>query len=136
MRTCEVTDYPEELAQRVETIERGYEYLLAFAAQGRRDDAGSEVRATLIAMHAALETLSDVIGAAVKAGFPVPAPGAGASTAVFMATLADDARRAGGAIAFVLSCPMISSLLVDNLNASTHVRTLLTDVFLADQALK
>jgi hypothetical protein len=115
------------LGQRVDTIERGYEYLLAFAAQGRKDDVGSEVRATLVAMRAALEGLSDVIGLAA---------GARTQVAIFMATLADDARKAGGALDFVLASPVISSLLVDNLNASIHVRALLTDLFLADQALK
>ena len=117
----------QSLAQRIDTIERGYEYLLAFAAQGRKDDLGSEVRATLVAMRAALAGLSDVIGLAV---------GARPNVAIFMATLADDARKAGGAIDFVLGSPAISSLLVDNLNASIHVRALLTDLFLADQALK
>jgi hypothetical protein len=115
------------LAQRVDTIERGYEYLLAFAAQGRKDDVGSEVRATLVAMQAALTGLNDVIGVAL---------GPRTNVAIFMATLADDARKAGGAIDLVLGSPAISSLLVDNLNASIHVRALLTDLFLADQALK
>jgi hypothetical protein len=115
------------LAQRVDTIERGYEYLLAFAAQGRKDDVGSEVRATLVAMQAALTGLSDVIAIAAEAR---------SNVASFMATLADDERKARGAIDFVLGCPAISSLLVDNLNASIHVRALLTDLFLADQALK
>ena len=122
-----MTEHRQILAQRVDTIERGYEYLLAFAAQGRKDDVGSEVRATLVAMRAALEGLSDVIGLAV---------GTRTNVAIFMATLADDARKAGGAIDFVLGSPAISSLLVDNLNASIHVRALLTDLFLADQALR
>jgi hypothetical protein len=36
----------------------------------------------------------------------------------------------------VLAQPAISSQLVDNLNASIHVRALLTDLFLLDEALK
>jgi hypothetical protein len=36
----------------------------------------------------------------------------------------------------VLALPAISSQLVDNLNASIHVRALLTDIFLIDEALK
>jgi hypothetical protein len=47
-----------------------------------------------------------------------------------------DARVARGAIALVLGRPQIASLLVDNLNASVHLRALLTDVFLLEQALK
>jgi hypothetical protein len=36
----------------------------------------------------------------------------------------------------VLAQPAIGSQLIDNLNASIHVRALLTDLFLIDEALK
>ena len=36
----------------------------------------------------------------------------------------------------VLAQPSISSQLVDNLNASIHLRALLTDLFLLDEVLK
>ncbi len=36
----------------------------------------------------------------------------------------------------VLAQPGISSQLVDNLNASIHLRALLTDIFLVDEVLK
>ena len=36
----------------------------------------------------------------------------------------------------VLAQPAISSQLVDNLNASIHLRALLTDLFLIDEVLK
>jgi hypothetical protein len=36
----------------------------------------------------------------------------------------------------VLAQPSISSQLIDNLNASIHVRALLTDLFLIDEILK
>ena len=37
---------------------------------------------------------------------------------------------------FVLAQRAIGSQIVDNLNASIHLRTLLTDLFLLDEALK
>jgi hypothetical protein len=117
-----------ELARRIEVIEAGYEYLLAYAAQGRQDDTGSEVRARLTAMRDALDELGALV--ARRAGKGSAAAGA------FLAAVETDARTTQGAINFVLSCPTISSLLVDNLNASIHVRALLTDLFLVDQALK
>ena len=46
-----------------------------------------------------------------------------------------DARDAG-AIDLVLAQPAISSQLIDNLNASIHLRALLTDIFLVDEILK
>jgi hypothetical protein len=47
-----------------------------------------------------------------------------------------DVKTARGAIGLVLSREKIASLLVDNLNASVHLRALLTDLFLIDQAGK
>ena len=121
-----------ELTRRIDVIERGYEYLLAYAAQGRQNDAGSEARQTLQNMFGALDGLGELLAAAVGA-----ASKAGeADAAGFIEALRDDARKARGAIGLVLSRPAISSLLVDNLNASIHLRALLTDVFLAEQALK
>ncbi len=115
------------LTQRIERIEAGYEYLLAYAAQGRRSEEGSDVRSTLAQMQAALDGLSEEVTRVFA--------GSGESIAFFDA-LARDASTAHGAIALVLSRSAISSLLVDNLNASIHLRALLTDLFLVDQALK
>ncbi len=48
----------------------------------------------------------------------------------------EDARRAGAVVALVRAQESITSQLVDNLNASVHVRTLLTDLFVLDEFLK
>ena len=122
----------DELARRIEIIERGYEYLLAFAAQGRPGEAGSEVRITLEGMLAALQDLDQALQAALREQ-AAPQPH---DASAFVTALQEDARKARGALAFVLNRNSISSLLVDNLNASIHVRALLTDLFLADQGLR
>lgn len=116
------------LAAPIEAIERGYEYLLAYAAQGRQDDAGTELRATLTQMHQALSAIQGRIGA----GFA----GVDAQSGVgdFADAVERDVKSARGAIGLVLSRERIASLLVDNLNASVHLRALLTDLFLIDQA--
>jgi hypothetical protein len=54
----------------------------------------------------------------------------------FGGVLDRDARDSLAAIEIVLAQPAISSQLVDNLNASIHVRALLTDLFLIDEILK
>jgi hypothetical protein len=54
----------------------------------------------------------------------------------YLDAVARDALTARGAMALVLGRARIGSLLVDNLNASVHLRALLTDVFLLEQALK
>jgi hypothetical protein len=125
-----VTDKGEPtLAERIEAIEQAYEFMLAYAAQGREDEGGS-IREFLDRAAAALEGLAataspDVQDAASRQAF-----------AAFLEVLDDDARKAGTALRLVLAQKSITSQLVDNLNASIHVRALLTDVFLIDEALK
>jgi hypothetical protein len=54
----------------------------------------------------------------------------------FFVVLDRDARDSLAAIELVLAQPAISSQLVDNLNASIHLRALLTDLFLVSEILK
>jgi hypothetical protein len=111
------------LAQRIETIESGYEFMLAYAAQGREDEQaggpGPRIRDVLGGIQSALDGLAAAVNS--EAGD-------------FLAVLEDDAAKACAAVRFVLAQPSISSQLVDNLNASIHVRALLTDLFLLDEA--
>jgi hypothetical protein len=119
------------LAQRFDAIEAGYEYCLAYAAQGRTDDAGTPIRETLAGMFFALEGLAPLLDASL----PHSAAKHAASTRVFLDAVRRDTAVAQGAIGLVLDRPAIGSLLVDNLNASIHLRALLTDLFLIDQAI-
>jgi len=50
--------------------------------------------------------------------------------------LARDAQDSLAAIEIVLAQSIISSQLIDNLNASIHLRALLTDLFLIDEIVK
>ena len=54
----------------------------------------------------------------------------------FLAVLDRDARDSLAAMELVLAQPAISSQLIDNLNASMHLRALLTDVFLLGEVLR
>ena len=54
----------------------------------------------------------------------------------FLRVLKADVRAAVAKIDLVLAAPFIGSQLVDNLNASIHVRATLTDVFLIDEFVK
>lgn len=104
----------------IETIESGYEYLLAYAAQGRENDSGSEVRSTLSGMSDAAIAIADSLKTGKDEFDPV---------------VANDAKSAGAAIRLVLQQSAISSELVDNLNASIHLRALLTDLFLLSETI-
>ena len=121
-----------ELSSRIEIVERGYEYLLAYAAQGRQNDQGSEARQRLTEMYEALNGLGQRVAGVVNGGPDGPV----IQAASFVEAMTQDASKARGAIGLVLSRPAISSLLVDNLNASIHLRALLTDCFLVEQAYK
>ena len=120
------------LSERLEAIEAGYEFCLAYAAQGRTDDAGSQAREMLERMYAALDGLAPL----AETSLPQADARYAASTRQFLDAVQRDATVARGAIGLVLDRKAISSLLVDNLNASIHMRALLTDLFLIDQAQK
>ena len=49
--------------------------------------------------------------------------------------LGEDARKAQAGLRLALGQRAISSQLIDNLNASIHLRALLTDLFLIDEAV-
>ena len=51
----------------------------------------------------------------------------------FINILSNDANKSHIAVKLVLSSQMITSQLIDNLNASIHLRALLTDIFLVDE---
>ena len=125
-----------DLEKRVEAIEAGYEFMLAYAAQGLPQEAGSasgaQIREFLRRFDDALtglgHTLKQIVDAEQLASSSAFGP--------FLEVLERDASATQAAIRMVLAQPAISSQLVDNLNASIHVRALLTDVFLIDELLK
>ncbi len=124
-----------EIWSRCEAMEECYEFMLAYAAQGLPSDQGSEsggkVREFLHRAVKALEGLSETCALAVKEEGLEPAD----KYLAFLAVLDRDARDSLAAIELVLAQPVISSQLVDNLNASIHLRALLTDLFLVSEIL-
>ncbi len=130
------TDMREDLRRRCDTIEEGYEFMLAYAAQGLSGDAGSQsggqLREFLTRAAAALTDISDVFAALIEREPLEPAT----RYRAYGAVLDRDARDSLVAIELVLAQPSISSQLIDNLNASIHLRALLTDLFLIDELLK
>jgi hypothetical protein len=118
------------LAERIEIVEQAYELMLAYAAQGRQndtDDSGS-IRRFVLRADAALDGLAACLRASVADRLDAYAD--------FIEVLEQDARRTRAALRLVLAQHALSSQLIDNLNASIHVRALLTDIFLIDETLK
>ena len=125
----------DELKNRCEKIEECYEFMLAYAAQGLRTEpggGGSQVRTLLTRCDQALDGLGDVLATIVRSEALEPAEKYDA----FIAMLNRDASDARAAVGLVLAQPSISSQLIDNLNASIHLRALLTDLFLIDEIVR
>jgi len=132
----ELADARVELNARCNAIEECYEYMLAYAGQGLSAEPGegaaSQIRSYLTKCDEALTGLAQFItGFVGRLGVASMSPYAG-----FMSVIERDARDAQAAVRLVLAQPSISSQLVDNLNASIHLRALLTDLFLIDEVLK
>ena len=119
-----------EICQRCQTVEKCYEFMLAYAAQGVASEDGSksggQIREVLQRAVDALTGLADACVSGVTAGALASAE----KYFAFLDVLDRDADDSIRIIEFVLAQPTISSQLVDNLNASIHLRAVLTDLFL------
>jgi hypothetical protein len=126
----------EDVIARCSTIEECYEFMLAYAGQGlsgkENSQASSQVREFLNRAVEALTGLAEAYAKAVRQENLQPAERYHA----FLAVLEKDALDSLATIHLVLAQATISSQLVDNLNASIHLRALLTDLFLIDEILK
>src|SRR5579862_5210151 len=127
---------PAEILEHCNTIEECYEFMLAYAAQGHPTDQGSksgaQIREFLQRAATAIAALAEASGKVVKDERLEPAE----KYTAFFAVLDRDARDSQAAIDLVLAQPSIGSQLVDNLNASVHLRALLTDMFLMSDILR
>src|SRR4051812_42659613 len=112
---------PLSLAERIEAIEQAYELMLAYAAQGRQNDTdeSSSIRNFLQRADAAMDGLAASLRERVVAQAD--------AYAGFIAVLEQDVQRTRAAFRLVLAQQALSSQLIDNLNASIHIRALLTD---------
>ena len=124
---------PERLEDLSNAIEECYEFMLGYAAQGLPSDAGSTSGSQLRGLlQRAIDAIA-VLGktcrdAATEAGLK--------DHEAFLAVLERDASDSLAAMKLVASQPALSSQIIDNLNASIHLRALLTDLFLIDEIFK
>jgi hypothetical protein len=120
---------------RSDTLEQCYEFMLAYAGQGlpseQGSSAGSQIRDFLERATQALSGLAASCRLAVSEQQLEPAR----KYQAFVSILDRDAEDSLAAIELVLAQPVISSQLIDNLNASMHLRALLTDLFLMGEIL-
>jgi len=126
----------QDVSARCNAIEECYEFLLAYAGQGltgkENSQPNSQVREYLNRAVEALSDLPESYDEAIRHENLQPVQ----PYLAFLAVLEKDVRDSLVTIQLVLAQPTISSQLVDNLNASIHLRALLTDLFLIDEILK
>ena len=126
----------ETLRNSINDVEAGYEYMLAYAAQGLIDEptsggSGPSIRVYLKKMQNGLVSIVDDFETVIK-----DATGDNAELYLnYLSVLKEDAAKSKKAVDLVMSLPSIGSQVIDNLNASIHLRAILTDIFLIDEAL-
>jgi hypothetical protein len=125
-----------DLAHRCDTIEECYEFMLAYAAQGLPSEgasrSGGQIREFLGRAVRAISGIAESCAMVVKQERLERAQ----KYQAFVAVLDRDAQSSLAALELVLAQPVISSQLIDNLNASIHLRALLTDLFLLSEIVK
>jgi hypothetical protein len=125
-----------ELEQLSERIEECYEFTLSYAARGLAGDDGSEqtrqVRDHLTRAVEAMGALDATCRDAITRKGLEPRE----KYEAFVAVMKRDAEGATAAMELVLAQPTIGSQLIDNLNASIHLRALLADLFLVTEAIE
>ena len=119
------TALPEKrlMEDQIEVVETAYEFLLAYAAQGREDDSEGPTRKSRDVITE-LDTALDEILESLDSDQP------------FNEVVREDIVKTRKALTLVLAQSRISSELVDNLNASMHLRAVLTDLFLISEAAR
>lgn len=138
--TTDDTARAARLRNAFDTVEEAYEFMLAYAAQGRKSEAGdgggeSQIRNFLKRFAAALDDVLDAL--------PEPGPGSGASDAAlggpagkdFVHRFRADAAAARSVVGLLLDRPNITSAMVDNSNGLIAMRAFLTDIFFVDQVV-
>ena len=127
---------PTEFQNNCEVIEESYEFTLSYAAQGHATDKGSgagrQLREHLARAVDAMRSLESSCAALLADGELKPR----APYEAFFKVLERDARDSVAAVDLVLAQTAISSQLIDNLNASTHLRSLLTGMFLVAEIVE
>ena len=118
--------------ERINAIEECYEFMLAYAGRGLPSEDGGQIREFLQRAAEAITGLAGNNALSIEEESLEPAE----KYRAFFAVLDRDARDSLAAIELALAQPSISSQMIDNLNASIHLRALLTDLFLIGDILR
>jgi len=119
------------LQQDIDAVDSAYEFLLAYAAQGREDDVGGPAPRARDILAELDEALVNIVARLSEADSDTSDERRQFDTLVI-----EDIAKSLTALALVRTQSRISSELVDNLNASIHLRTVLTNLWLLSETLE
>jgi len=121
--------YAVAMRDAIDAVEEAYEFMLAYAAQGRRQEAQDEGTSKIRDYLAHLATALDAMETAAQRAL------AGTAAESFRDRFLADMAVMRSVIAVLLEKPSISSDMVDNTNGLIAVRSFLTDLFFIDQTM-
>ncbi len=120
----------KELRTQIEAVEEAYEFMLAYAAQGRADEGagpdGAQIREFLRQFDKAVSAIAGMIDTL---------PGIAGETAGFAASLKKDSETMSSVLKIMLASDNVSSEVIDNANGLIAVRSYLTSLFFLDKAV-
>ena len=119
-----------KIRENIELIEEAYEYMLAYAAQGRADEGagpdGAHIRTFLVQFN---EGTNNIL-AAINGIHAISS-----DSAAFIEALKSDAATVKSVMSIMLGKDNVSSEMIDNANGLISVRSYLTALFFIDKAV-
>ena len=120
----------DAIRAHIERIEEAYEFMLAYAAQGRSDEGAGPDGAHIRIFLTQFDTAAIAIVGKLHS-----LPGAGGEAAAVLAALKADSAIVRSVLRTMLARDQITSEVVDNANGLISVRSYLTGLFFLDKAL-
>jgi len=121
---------PGEIRQQIEIVEESYEYMLAYAAQGRADEGagpdGAQIRNFLNQYSSAIESIAGSLDGLADSN---------PQAAAYFDGLKRESAVMDSVVKILLARDNISSEVVDNANGLIAVRAYLTSLFFMDKAI-
>ena len=121
---------PDAIRTHIEAVEEAYEFMLAYAAQGRADEGAGADGAHIRMFLAQFDTAVTAIAREVDS-----LPGAQGEAAAFLGAFKADSRTMTSVLKTMLARDRITSEVVDNANGLICVRSYLTSIFFLDKAV-
>ncbi|MDE0058749.1 MAG: hypothetical protein OXI22_06740 [Defluviicoccus sp.] len=119
----------ESIRSQIERIEEAYEFMLAYAAQGRSDEGagpdGAHIRTFLAQFDAAAAAIVEELDSVPRAG----------EAEAFLDSFKADTAIMISVLRTILARDQVTSEVVDNANGLIAVRAYLTGLFFLDKVL-